>query len=201
MRSPSRRGSRNRSAQSPGNWNRGRESVPKRKPAKRNKRPTPKVGNRSPNGRRQSRLAISDTRLERALRVLSETGDVGTAARSIRVAMDRFKRTALRKGAIRKSGLQWIVARRLPRKMPIFSGGRQLAITVNSRAASLIGRYMATVGQFLKTNNPKFLAEFTGRDVKDAHGKIHQFETDPNTLYRLSSAGGEPFEEMYRIVI
>ena len=156
-------------------------------------KPRPKVGGR----RRQISLA----RLERGLRVLNETRDIKAAARSLRVSMERFKRVALRAGAIRKQGLQWVVALRLPRKMPIFSGGRQLAITVNSRAASLIGRYMAAVGQFLKTNDPKFLAEFTGRSVKDVGGKIHQFETDPNTLYRLSSAGGEPFEEMYRIVI
>ncbi|MGA8611668.1 MAG: hypothetical protein WB760_08090 [Xanthobacteraceae bacterium] len=60
---------------------------------------------------------------------------------------------------------------------------------------------MSAVGQFLKTNDPKFLAEFKGTSVKDASGKVHQFEADPNTLYRLSSAGGEPFEEIYRIVI
>lgn len=85
--------------------------------------------------------------------------------------------------------------------MPTFSGGRQLAITVRSRAASLIGRYMSAVGQFLKTNDPKYLVEFKGRSVMDVRGKIYEFETDPNVLYRLSSAGGEPFEEIYRIII
>jgi len=60
---------------------------------------------------------------------------------------------------------------------------------------------MAAVGQFLKTNDPKYLAEFKGRSVKDVKGSIFQFETDPNVLYRLSSAGNEPFEEIYRIVI
>jgi hypothetical protein len=85
--------------------------------------------------------------------------------------------------------------------MPIFSGGKSLAITVTSKSASLIGRYMSAVGQFLKTNNPEFLAEFKDRSVKDASGKLHQFETNPNALYRLASAGGEPFEDIYRIVI
>ena len=112
---------------------------------------------------RSPRKPLSDARLQRALGVLSETKDVKTAARSIRVSVQRFQRTAKRKGTIRKIGGQWKVARRLPRKMPIFSGGRQLAITVNSKSASLIGRYMAAVGQFLKTNDPKVLAEFKGR--------------------------------------
>jgi hypothetical protein len=60
---------------------------------------------------------------------------------------------------------------------------------------------MSAVGQFLKTNDAKFLAEFKDLSVKDVNGKAYQFETDPNVLYRLLSAGGEPFEEMYRIVI
>jgi hypothetical protein len=147
------------------------------------------------------RPAISDARLERGLRVLIETKDIAQAARSIRVSEQRFKLAAKRKAAIRKRKGIWTVVRRLPRKMPIFSGGRQLAITVNTKSASLVARYMSSVGQFLKSNDPKFLAEFKGLGVKDVKGTFHPFETDPNTLYRLSSAGGEPFEEMYRIVI
>ena len=85
--------------------------------------------------------------------------------------------------------------------MPIFSGGKQLAITVRTRSASLIGRYMSAVRQFLRTNDPKYLADFKGRRVKDVKGKVYEFETAPNVLYRLSSAGGEPFEEIYRIVL
>jgi hypothetical protein len=146
-------------------------------------------------------LGISDARLERGLRVLSETKDIAQAARSIRVSEERFKRVARRKAAIRKRKGFWTVVRRLPRKMPIFSGGRHLAITVNSKSASFIARYMSAVGQFLKSNDPKFLVEFKSASVKDASGKVQPFETDPNTLYRLSSAGGEPFEDVYRIVI
>lgn len=160
-----------------------------------------RVANKSKRISKRRRSAISDARLERALRVLGETGDVGIAARSIRVPTDRFKRAAKRKNAIRWQNRNWIVARRLPRKMPIYTAGRQVAITVNSKSASLIARYMSAVGQFLQTNDPKYLAEFKDRSVKDARGRVHMFETDPNTLYRLSSAGGEPFEEMYRIVI
>jgi hypothetical protein len=85
--------------------------------------------------------------------------------------------------------------------MPIFTDGRQLAISARTRSATLIGRYMSAVGQFLKTNDPKYLAEFKGRSVKDIKGRAYQFETDPNALYRLSSAGNEPFEDIYRIVI
>jgi hypothetical protein len=127
--------------------------------------------------------------------------DIAQAARSIRVSEARFRLAAKSKAAIRKRKGAWIVVRRLPRKMPIFSGGKSLAITVNSKSATLIGRYMSAVGQFLKSNDPKHLADFQSVSVKDASGKVIPFETDPNALYRLSSASGEPFEEMYRIVI
>ncbi len=164
----------------------------KRRPAKRTRQ--------GPIVRAHRRPGISDARLERGLGVLRETKDIKAAARAIRVSVDRFKRAAKRRNLIRRQERNWIVVRRLRRKMPIFTDGKQLAITANSKSASLIGRYMSAVGQFLKTNNPKFLAEFKGRSVKDVSGKVYQFETDPNVLYRLSSAGGEPFEEVYRIV-
>ncbi len=170
------------------------------------RRPPKNATKRKPNSQRDSRRVaksrgISDARLESGLRVLSETKDIEAAARSIRVSVERFKRAAKRLSAIRKQDRNWIVVRRLRRKMPMFTGGRQLAITVNSKSASLVGRYMSAVRQFLHSNDPKYLAEFRSRTVKDVRGKTFQFETDPNALYRLSSAGGGPFEEIYRIVL
>jgi hypothetical protein len=182
-----------------------RRSVPKvgRRPRNKKSRQTlaRKIARSSRQIAKKRRPGVSDARLERGLRVLAETKDINTAARSIRVSAERFKRAAKRKAAIQKRRGFWTIVRRLPRKMPIFSGGRQLAVTVRSNSASLIGRYMLAVRQFLRSNDPKFLDEFKGRSVKDVRGKAHPFETDPNTLYRLSSAGNEPFEDIYRIVI
>ena len=178
-----------------------RKSVPKagRQPKRKKSRHFVRKIARS--SRQKRRPGVSDARLERGLRVLAETKDIKTAARSIRVSPERFERAAKRKAAIQKRKGFWTVVRRLPRKMPIFSGGRQLAVTVRSNSASLIGRYMLAVRQFLRSNDPKFLGEFKGRSIKDVRGNAHPFETDPNTLYRLSSAGNEPFEDIYRIVI
>jgi hypothetical protein len=155
----------------------------------------------SPRKDKKRRLGISNPRLERALRVYSRTKDINAAARSIRVSVERLKRAAIRKVATRKRRRTLAIVRRLPRKMPAFTDGKLVAVTVRTRSASLIGRYMSAVAQFLKTNDPKFLADFRGRSVKDVTGKIHEFETNPNVLYRLSSAGNEPFEDIYRIVI
>ncbi len=180
----------------------------RRKGSKTRRREHKKTRHAQTNGKGNSkrtikkrRSGIGDARLERGLRVLSETKDINAAARAIHVSIERFKRAAKRKNTIRRRQRNWTVVRSLPRKMPIFSGGKQLAITVRTRSASLIGRYMSAVRQFLRTNDPKYLADFRGRGVKDVNGKVHEFETDPNVLYRLSSAGGEPFEEIYRIVL
>jgi hypothetical protein len=151
---------------------------------------------------RKRRQALgSVAKLERGLKVLSQTGDVSTASRAIRISPEKFKRAAQRKGLIRKRKGRWMVVAALPRRMAIFTDGKQLAITVRSKTASLIGKYNSAVGQFLRTNNPAVLAKFKGRAVKDTRGKIYPFETNPNALYRLSSAGGEPFEDVYRIVL
>ena len=146
------------------------------------------------------RPRVSDARIERGLRILSDTGDISTAARSVRLSPKTFRQAAKRKGAIRKRKGRWTVGTALPRQMPIFTDGKQLAITVRSKTASIIGRHNSAVGQFARTNNPGVLAEFKDRTVKDVRGKSYALETDPNALYRLLSAA-EPFEEIYRIII
>jgi hypothetical protein len=86
--------------------------------------------------------------------------------------------------------------------MPLYSRGRQLDITVGDlEAASLIGRYMSAVSRFLATNDRAILQPFAGQAVIDHNGKSHPFETNPNALYRLAAAGGETFEQVYRIVV
>ncbi len=172
-----------------------------KKARKRSKQPHVEYKRIQGNGVVIKRPRISNARLERALRVLSDTQDIKAAARAIRVSPDRFKRVAKSKGAIRKRHGHWGIVGRLQKRMPIFSDGKLLAITVRSKPASLIGRYNAAVGTFLRTNDPAVLAEFSGRAVKDIHGKTYPLETNPNALYRLSSAGGEPFEDIYRIVL
>ena len=84
----------------------------------------------------------------------------------------------------------------------LYSGGKAEVVTVGRfSSASLIGRYMAAVGQFLKSNDRKLLQPFVGQSVAEISGKAFPLETNPNTLYRLASAGGETFEQVYRIIV
>lgn len=154
----------------------------------------------SPMGRRGK--PIEGERLQRALRLLRQRKSLSAAARSVHVSPERLKRAAAEKSAITKQRRRWIVNPELPRRMPMYSRGREILITVGDQAsASLIGRYMSAVARFLARGNRELLQTFVGQFVTDIGGKRHDFEINPNTLHRLSSAGGDVFEQLYRIVL
>ena len=64
----------------------------------------------------------------------------------------------------------------------------------------MIGRHSSAVKTFRDTNELSVLAPFLGATVKDRHGKTHALETRLNALYRLDAAGGEGFEQIYRLI-
>jgi hypothetical protein len=153
-------------------------------------------------GLRKRHAPLDDERLQRALRTLRQEKNLTAAAKAARIAPERLRQVAASKGAITKQKRRWIVNPDLPRRMPLYSRGRQIVITVGDfPSASLIGRYMSAVGNLRKSNDVKLLQPFVGQSVMDISGKAHPFETNPNTLYRLASAGGETFEQVYRIVV
>jgi hypothetical protein len=105
-------------------------------------------------------------------------------------------------GAIEKEGRRWKVSPKLPRVMPIYSAGKLRKITVGNQAtASLIGRYMAAVGRFLRTHDYQPLRAFVGMSVIDVNATAHPLETRPNVLLRLGQTENASFEQIYRIVI
>src|SRR5260221_7561552 len=101
----------------------------------------------------------------------------------------------------RKDG-KWVFKRdRRFRRMPIYSDGRRVVVTVhNGKTASVIGSYMRAVRVFFDTENIGLLDPFRDQSIPDVNGKRHVFETRPNVLLRLDAAGIEPFEITYEIV-
>ena len=135
---------------------------------------------------------IPDEDLQRALQMLRKDKSLSTAARSVHVSPERLKHAAASKGAINKQGRRWVLNPKLPRRLPLYSRGRQIAITVgDAKSASRVGSYMSAVARFLEKSDRSLLQPFVGQFVSDISGKTHPFETNPNTLYRLSSVGGE----------
>ena len=144
-----------------------------------------------------------DPILEEGLREIREGSTLQRAARRIGVSRDRLRRYLAQTGVgVQDRGRWRIVEDRRPRRLPMYSNGRAIDVTVPGYAESvLVGRYMSATGQFQVTNDPLVLAPYRGSGVRDIQGRYHPFETEPNTLYRLMAAGPEPFEIVYRIVV
>jgi hypothetical protein len=152
--------------------------------------------------RKRRKRPISDAKLERALTVLADTKDIRVAARSIRVSQKKLKRSASRQHLIRKNGNEWKVVGGLQRRMLVYSDGRPLILTLPGiKTARFVGKYMAAVGRFLRTNQIKHIKPYAGLTFRDASGKRYPLETNPNALYRLASTGDASFEAIYRIVV
>jgi hypothetical protein len=79
--------------------------------------------------------------------VLREQRKLSAAAKAAHVSPERLRSFAKGKGAIKKEGRRWIINPELPRRMPLFSRGRPLEVTVAGEAASKIGAYMDVVAK------------------------------------------------------
>ena len=145
---------------------------------------------------------ISDNSLQISLKALRSGKTLAEAAREIRVSPERLRNQAKALGAIKRRGKKWIVRADLPRQMLIYSKGEAHPIIVGQFSqASKIGRYMAAVRRFLRSNDPAHLEPFIGKSIRDRGGGIYVFETKPNALYQLAASGGESFEQIYRYLI
>lgn len=141
--------------------------------------------------------------LELGLRGLRRGKSLTASAREFGVSPERLRRYLNNAGVIRKQKGRWIAATDIrSRQILIFSEGEARTITVaDFETASLIGRYMSAVAQFLSSNDPSILTPFEGESVTGIQGRTYPFETRPNVLYRLSAAETETFEQVYRIVV
>ena len=160
----------------------------------------PRVG--EANISRKVVLPKYDRRLEEGLKALRGGKSLSKASQSIHVSAERLRRYIQQTEVVEKQGGRWKVGmdNRL-REMRLFSDGQTHKITVSGyQEAYAIGRYMAAVGQFLNTNDATVLQEFVGKSVSDVNGDQYVFETNPNTLYRLSQIDEEPYEDVYQIV-
>ena len=144
-----------------------------------------------------------DRKLEAGLKEMRGGKSLKAAAKSVRVAPERLRHYAQGTGVVHKERRRWVVKDdRRQRQVQIFSGGQVHVITVAGYAeAKLVGRYMAAVGVFLRTNDSSNLQPFVGEWVREVNGRPYLFETRPNMLYKLTYLGTESFEDVYRIVI
>ncbi len=141
-------------------------------------------------------------RLQFALRLLRTEKSISSAARKSGLSEKQLRSQAIKKKLLVKRGKRWVVQKDVPRKLLVYSDGREHVITVSKfKSASLVGEYMAGVRWFVQTNDLRHLEPFAGKSVKDVSGKRLPFETRPNVLHRLANSGGSSFEDVYRLVI
>lgn len=150
---------------------------------------------------RQPTAIKSDARLEAALKALRRTGRQGGAAKEAGVSPERLRRFLRENALAERRGRTWHITDRRRRRMTVISEGEARDLILpDHEQASLNGRHLAAVQQFLRTNDRQLLLPFAGQAVTDAKGKPHLLEIDPNVLHRIASAGGEVFHEVYRLV-
>jgi hypothetical protein len=146
--------------------------------------------------------ALEDHRLQLGLRFLRKEKSFAKAAREAGLSQERLRTEAIEKGVVEKRGRRWFIKHDLPRRVPIFTDGREKIITVGDfKEASLVGKYMSAVGWFLRTNEVRHLKPYVGKSVTDIDGDTYPLEVRPNYLHRLANAGMSSFEQIYRIVV
>ncbi|WP_322896368.1 hypothetical protein [Erythrobacter sp. T5W1-R] len=145
----------------------------------------------------------SDAGLETALRRLRETGNQSLAAKDAGVSAERFRRFLHSNGLAERRGKQWRIADNRTRRMTVITSGDAVELTLRDfEQASLNGKHLAAVSEFLRTIETDLLAPFIGQSVIDAAGIAHPLETDPNTLFRIdyTYSGSEEYHQIYRII-
>jgi hypothetical protein len=155
-----------------------------------------------PISNRRSPKPLDDARLQRALKGLRQNRSLSGAAKKAGISPERLRAAAISKGAIEKQGRRWAVRHDLPRKVLIYSEGREFTPVVSDYdQASLAGEYINAVGDFWTTADRSYLERFIGKSVTDITGRVYPLEVNPNALFRLRKLTRTSFEEVYRIVV
>jgi hypothetical protein len=149
-----------------------------------------------------SELSSKEKRLRKtSLDVLSKVRrgqSLSSASRELHI---KPKTVIKHTNAFKKSGRRWVAKSHdhISRVMSIYENGKEEWVEVrDSRIASKIGKYNSAVNQFLRSGNKDVLKQFK-KPFKDANGKLHYFETNPDKLYEIAESREElEFYEIYK---
>jgi len=136
--------------------------------------------------------------LERALKLMKQGLSQKKAAKMAGVSTERLRRFQKQNTTSSRVGRTWIIVDSRPVTVVMATQGRMRDVTVSHDASSDIGHHWNAVNLFLETNDPSHLARFKGLGLRDVEGRFHPFETRPNVLRRMDSAGELSFIDIYR---
>jgi lambda repressor-like predicted transcriptional regulator len=136
--------------------------------------------------------------LEDALKLMKKGVSQKEAAKQAGVSAETLRRFQKANTTSHRKGRRWLIADTRPVSVVMATRGKMRSITVSHDAASDISRHWIAINHFLETNSPTHLAAFVGKGLRDSKGVFHPFETRPNVLRKLDSAGELSFIDIYR---
>lgn len=144
-------------------------------------------------------IDVNDPR-ERALGRVKRGESMKAAAKAERISPERLRRYVRDNVRATRHGRKWQIVDRRGVEMALCSLGKFRWVRVSTEKTSAIGHFWVGVDRFLRTNDTSHLAPFQGVGIRDVSGKLWPFETRPNVLRRLDSAGELSFLEIYKNV-
>jgi helix-turn-helix, Psq domain len=137
-------------------------------------------------------------RLEDALKLMRKGVSQKQAAKQAGVSAETLRRFQKASTTSHRKGRRWIISDTRPVSVGMATRGKMRGVTVPHDASSDISRHWIAINHFLETNDPSHLAAFVGKGLRDSPGTFHPFETRPNVLRKLDSAGELSFVDIYR---
>jgi hypothetical protein len=136
--------------------------------------------------------------LENGLKLMKQGVSQKEAAKRVGVSTERLRRFQQLNTSSQRKGRGWVIVDDRPVAVVMATRGKMRGVTVSHDAASDISRHWIAINHFLETNSPTHLAAFVGKGLRDSKGVFHPFETRPNVLRKLDSAGELSFIDIYR---
>jgi hypothetical protein len=136
--------------------------------------------------------------LEQALKLMKQGASQHDAAKAVGVSTERLRRFLAENTEATRQGRRWIIFDRRPVTVLMATVGKIREVTVTHDASSDIGRHWVAINKFLETNDRSHLSPFLDLGLRDVKGRFHPFETRPNVLRKLDSAGELSFIDIYR---
>lgn len=139
--------------------------------------------------------------LEKAVKEIKQGKSLSKVSKELHKGTDTIARYLVGQGIGSKdSRNRWVITSDFrTREMLFYSNGKSYAITVDTDTASLIGEYFNDVKKCIKNRDINYLKQYAGMYVTDIKGVKYYFETDFDTVKRLSE-GKYTFESVYKVV-
>jgi hypothetical protein len=135
--------------------------------------------------------------LEDALKLMKKGVSQKEAARQAGVSAETLRRFQKSNTTSQRKGRRWVIVDTRPVSVVMATRSKMRTVTVSHDASSDISRHWIAINLFLETNDPSHLAAFVGKGLRDSSGAFHPFETRPNVLRKLDSAGELSFVDIY----